>query len=376
MSVKNNKGAILITTLWIVTILTALCVSAAHRSAIVLKLSSYQIDKIKSHLIANAGVQSALAVKAAEYERGVSLTIDALSEPWASRPEIFNNHTFSDGVYTLAYSVPGEKNILYGLTDESSRIDINKASPQVLSRLIISCGVEEAQVEEIAYAIVDWRDEDNSIGQNTESELMLGAEDEYYQSLPQPYHCKNSSFEIPEELLLVKGVTPGLFYGNKGKDGKISAGLKDFVTVYTDGKLNINTAPELILAALFGIDFEQLPEKIAIFRRGSDEVIGTQDDRWFSTGAYIVERGEEGMVEVKNLSDGDWLGNTYGVTTQEYNKIKELMQAATGVKLVTSSNVYRALAQGEIRKVKTSIEAVYEFQQGKQAPVVKFWRQQ
>ena len=40
-----------------------------------------------------------------------------------------------------------------------------------------------------------------------------GAEDDYYMSLPEPYHCKNAHFDSVDELLLVKGVTPQLLYG-------------------------------------------------------------------------------------------------------------------------------------------------------------------
>ena len=64
---------------------------------------------------------------------------------------------------------------------------------------------------------MDWRDKDNL-------HRLNGAEDDYYLSLPQPYKCKNGDFTSIEELLLVRGVTPEIFYG----------GLKDMVAVYQD----------------------------------------------------------------------------------------------------------------------------------------------
>lgn len=382
MSIKDKRAAVLITSLWIVTILTALCVSVAHRSAITLKLSSYQTDKIKAHLIARAGIHKALALKRLEYEKKRSHTIDALSQLWANQPEIFKNYSFGEGFYNIAYPAPDEekgffhkqKTFLYGLSDEASRLNINKASPEMLTQLIILFGVDEDEAEEIAYCIVDWRDEDSDIGKHPEFKRILGAEDEYYQGLDKPYPCKNGDFELIEELLLVKQVSSTIFYGYKDKKGKTSVGLKDFVTIYTDGEVNINTASERVLSALFGPDFEELPQKIAAYRRGADGVIGTSDDRWFSIGTYIIERGREGMAEVKNLDDGDWLGNIYGISTEGYNKIKELMRSSD-VKISASSKVYRAIAEGEVKKIKSSIEAVYEFEPEKEIPVVRFWHQ-
>lgn len=378
-----NKGAVLITTLWIVTILTALCVSIAHRSGITLKLSSYQTDKVRAYLIARAGIYRALAQKGLEYEKGRSLTIDALSENWANDAKIFKKYSFAGGYYTLSYAIPDstkegfkqQEPFLYGLSDETSRLDINKALPQMLTQLLIQRGVDEDEAEEIAYCIIDWRDEDNDIGKEPNFERLLGAENEYYQGLDNAYPCKNSKFEMIQELLLVKGISPEIFYGGKDKEGNVFSGIKDYVTIYTDGSVNINTAPEEVIFALFGPDFEQLSQKIAAYRRGRDGTIGTKDDRWFSIGPYVIERGERGLVEVKDLNDGEWLGNIYGITTPEYNKIRELMRRSD-VKIQASSNVYRAIAEGEYRKVLSRIEAVYEFGKEKKTPVVKFWHQE
>jgi len=98
-------------------------------------------------------------------------------------------------------------------------------------------------------------------------------------------------------------MSPDIFYGKQGKDVNSLKPLKDFVTIYTNGEININTAPEEVLTALFDSEYESLPGKINIYRAGQDGNIGTKDDRWFSMGAYILERGKEGMVEVKNLEE-------------------------------------------------------------------------
>src|SRR5262249_57796060 len=55
--------------------------------------------------------------------------------------------------------------------------------------------------------ILDWIDADST-------PRSTGAEDDYYMGLNPPYHCKNGPLDSLEELLLVKGVTPQLLFGN------------------------------------------------------------------------------------------------------------------------------------------------------------------
>lgn len=100
--------------------------------------------------------------------------------------------------------------------------------------------------DEVAAAIADWIDQDD----NTES----GAETDYYATLDPPYAAKNGPFDTVEEMLLVKGVTPELLYGEDAnrngvldpneddgdetyppddQDGVLDGGLMDYLTVYS-----------------------------------------------------------------------------------------------------------------------------------------------
>jgi general secretion pathway protein K len=106
-------------------------------------------------------------------------------------------------------------------------------------------GVEQ---DEILDSILDWKDRDHE-------HRMNGAEDDYYNSLPDPYDCKDGNFDTIEELLLIKGITPELFYGSGALDkpqgalsGISALGLKDLLTTYSY-EVNKNTAPEEVLYA-------------------------------------------------------------------------------------------------------------------------------
>jgi hypothetical protein len=247
--------------------------------------------------------------------------------------------------------------------DEQSKININTASEDTISNLLLYFDVEEDLALSIAGSIIDWRDADSEIA-SSERGLLYGAEEEYYQSLAQPYSCKNAPFDNIYELLLVKNITPDIL-----------SSIKPYITVYGNGMVNINTASEPVLSALMGPDFSGLAAKIVLYRQGDDDIIGTDDDSWFSLGPVIVDRGKQGLVEIKNLQDPQWYANIYGITTEEYNRIKVLI-SVTEPEICVSSDVYRAIAQADVRKVKVRLEAVYDFSEKNKPPAIKYWYQE
>ena len=93
----------------------------------------------------------------------------------------------------------------------------------------------------IVPAIIDWIDKNDEVyvllsvttGENK------GAENDYYAELPLPYPCKNAPLDTIEEILMIKGISEENYYGEKG--------LENFVTVFTNGKININTASAEVL---------------------------------------------------------------------------------------------------------------------------------
>lgn len=99
----------------------------------------------------------------------------------------------------------------YGLVDESSRLNLNvlpivdNYPPGGVARQLLMALPD--MNEEIADSILDWLDEDDE-------PRDFGYEGEYYEGLPNPYSCKNGPLDSLDELLLVRGVTPQLLFGN------------------------------------------------------------------------------------------------------------------------------------------------------------------
>ncbi|SHO50892.1 type II secretion system minor pseudopilin GspK [Desulfopila aestuarii] len=155
---------------------------------------------------------------------------------------------------------------------ENNEMMVNK-NRELLNQLLAS-GIlmvdspEEAR--EISDALIDWLDPDDE-------ESEFGAESGYYRSLNPAYESRNGPVTEISELLLVKGITPRLLYGEGD-----SPGLADFITVHgTDGKLNINTTPLRMLQALNPLMTEELAGMLDEFRRAEGNRELLVDSGWY-----------------------------------------------------------------------------------------------
>jgi type II secretory pathway component PulK len=86
--------------------------------------------------------------------------------------------------------------------------------------------------------------------------------------------CKNAPLEILEELYLVKGFNSA--------PAPVLQGLLNNCTVRSSGKININTAPAIVLSAVPGIG-PAGADAIIAHRAGKDAIDGTADDQPFNT---------------------------------------------------------------------------------------------
>jgi len=223
-------GTILIVAMWIVLVLAGLVLIFARAMRVEAAASANHVAALQAGAVAQGALQFALfeidgSDGAYTPVTGASFEAVQVGEGffWMLNPD-----ADEDTSYT------------YGLRDESSRLNLNLATPEMLLKL-------PGMTAELAASIVDWRDPDSEV-------TTAGAESEYYLMLPKPYYCKNAPFESVEELLLVKGATAQMLFGedanrngvldnneNDGseseppdnRDGHLDRGLCDYVTVYS-----------------------------------------------------------------------------------------------------------------------------------------------
>jgi len=162
-------------------------------------------------------------------------------------------------------SLSGDVDLTLNVTDLSGRLQINAlADPTkesyraVWLRFLLSGRFaiqDREEAESLLDALADWIDQD-------EEQRPDGAEDPYYKSLAEPYSCRNGGMAAPEELLLVKGVTPAIVYGNQEREG-----ILPYVTILgEDGKVNLNAAPLPVLQALSADMTPELAQELIDFR--------------------------------------------------------------------------------------------------------------
>lgn len=232
--ISRKRGSALILTLLVVATLTGLSLSFSEESSLELNLAGYSRDGHQAYHAALSGVQAALALLSADEDKDV----DSLSEDWGKF-----------GSEDLPVTFPEEVSASGRILDESGKLNVNAMFDE-------SGGINEKREQEIlrlfqvlelpestAAALLDWLDKDNI-------ERMEGAESFYYQNLEVPYSCANAAFLTPGQLFLVKGMKDLERFGeNRDRN------LLDFLTIHSDGKININTAsPEVLQALSGGID--------------------------------------------------------------------------------------------------------------------------
>jgi general secretion pathway protein K len=185
---------------------------------------------------------------------GVNLAIHRILNHGAFPRDIESDETPLDeeaNEWRLGGQIPPivfrEGRIEIEIGNESGKININRADTRLLRMMLTPFDLDDEDKNIIVDSILDWRDGDNLYRIN-------GAEDDYYQSLDEPYGAKNGDFDSIDELLLVRGVTPEIFYG----------GLREMLTIYPRedaadlkektsgdaGRININAAPPQVLRAL------------------------------------------------------------------------------------------------------------------------------
>jgi DNA uptake protein ComE-like DNA-binding protein len=191
---------------------------------------------------------------------------------WQDNPDLFRDRlACTDGSESWYFTVYAENPIdpstpRYGVTDENGKINIAVADREQLLLL-------PNMTEELADCLLDYIDKDDE-------PRPAGAEQDYYSGLPYPYIIKNGAPATLEELLLVKGFTAAVVYGedanmngmldaneNDGDehfppdnaDGQLDTGLRGLCTTFSyevnvdsqgRPRLDLNNTPPAALAAV------------------------------------------------------------------------------------------------------------------------------
>lgn len=259
----RQRGIALLIVLWVMTILTVM----AFSFSLLTRAEGYGTltfkEGLEKKLLAEGGIDRGITeIFYRAVNRNQTLTLEG-REPWKL-----------DGTpYTVDLGTGG---CAVRVIDESGKISLNgltDSSGIILKNLLIRQGVSSEDADIIVDSILDWKDADDL-------HRLSGAESDYYQSLRRPYKARNADFETLDELILVRGMTPEILYGT----GK-TKGIIHFLTAYgKTARINVNSAPRDVLAALPGMDSE-MADRLIEFRT-SAEIRGEGDISGLLGAAY------------------------------------------------------------------------------------------
>ncbi len=240
----NEKGVALLITLLIIFTLVGMTVGFSQESGVELNLAGFGRDEARAAAAAEAGVASALSVLNAD-----NPGMDSLREDWGSfGKDIPREHGNEIAVSGFIRDECGKMNVNALLTTDGS---IEPSRRKRVERLFSLLGLGQENLD----PLLDWLDKDDD-------KRMEGAEDFHYQSLEKPYLCGNGPFISPGQIKLVKGLGKISLFGEEQEKG-----LDDYLTIYSDGKININTAPKLVLQSLSEAIDKGVAENILEYRK-------------------------------------------------------------------------------------------------------------
>ena len=322
----DNRGIAIVIVLWVVLVLSLLISGFAFTMHVETEVASYARKELKAEMLARSGIEVARMQLILGALSPTNSGFDALNQDWSTNELLYVDHELGDGIFNVK------------VTDEESKIPINRVTDLQLKRLFGLLGVDPADGDVITDSILDWID-------SSDLHRLNGAKSDYYQSLSPPYRAKNGPLDRVEELLLIRGVTPELYQGTPATDtDPARPGLAEVFTTMTSGTINVNTASSIVLQAL-GLD-EAQAQAVLARRDGADGIPGTDDDLPFHSPA-------EFFAAVGNLDPAT-------------------VQAAQPLVAVTSS-FFTVKSTGEVGGVKRTILATLYRNAGKVQTVM--WRE-
>ena len=331
---KNNQGIALLITISVTTILVAAALEYNRRARFAVISTAAVRDHFTMSNMAASGVYAAMALLVKDKSES---DFDSLQEDWANSEkidEILQEISFEKGKLSVT------------ITDELSKIQVNalvsfpdsrvfnQAQVMLWDRYLRLIGSEEQLKEEsdpvaIVNSVKDWLDS----GDDDATTGLSGAESNYYEDLEPPYASRNGPIPDLTELLLIKGITPELYYGS----GE-TPGLSQYMTVHGmrlgtgttfnwPGRININTADLPVLAALLGIENADVAQTLYDFRQE-------------------IEAGKD----INDISNTKW-----------YKEIPGLGDIAMDPKLITtSSDVFRIESEAAVDNIKSYVTAIVQ----------------
>lgn len=233
-------------------LLIAMYLRYMNTAGLLVRIDTRLETALQNRWAAQAGLEYAISLLTAQ--RGIA---KAYTDSWKLKSDATVEEPLRIGVSSCTVLI----------IDESSKANINRVNEDFLVKLfsfydlgiaasfsIIGEEMDLGSSARLAQRILDYMDEDDS-------PRPLGAESSFYIEhgyLPP----RNAPIEDIRELYNIPGVTEELFVASGTRPG-----LEDLLTVYGDGKINLNTAHEGVVRAVAGLPRDYDSDRVEDFYR-------------------------------------------------------------------------------------------------------------
>ncbi len=293
---QSKRGIAIILVLVAITVLGALAGGFAYSMKIEMRLAQNHNNEAEMEWLGRSGVELAKYVLAQQLTQPGG-RFDSLNQKWAGGQGVTNEGLAEIELENVQL---GSGAFSVKIIDQERFFNINVADEEILQRAMNMVGVDGADATAISDCILDWRDTDDATH-------LKGAEsDDYYLRQQPPYYAKNGPIDDLTELMLIKGITPEMYWGPSGTNYARAAsasfsttrldqsgvqtmdvGLKDLFTPISGRLININTASAAVLQLIPGFD-ANVATGIIQARAGPDGVEGNDDDTPFHNVGELI----------------------------------------------------------------------------------------
>jgi general secretion pathway protein K len=306
---KGQRGMAIFIVLICLAVLVGMAAIFSYNMKVEMKLAANSNNETDMEWLGRSGVEYAKWILALEMTlpgRGQRFT--ALNQKWAGGTGETNDVLAGISMTDVPC---GDGKFSIKITDAERKFNINSMAfnEALMNESLIQIGVDASEIPGIVSSIQDWIDPGDQ-------PRMGGAKTEYYMGQNPPYQAKNAPIDDLSELMLIKGITPEIYWGPSSTNHPpipllqktqiapggvvpttplISVGLADIFTTVSNGKLNINTCTASELR-MIGMD-ESMASHVIALRAGPDGQDGNEDDVPFDNPGEIVNAVPPQLVQ-------------------------------------------------------------------------------
>lgn len=341
---RADSGVALLLSLVFVALLAVLVFGFIYEMEVDASFAQNQGSDFQAYLAARSAVANGLLLLAEHYDQNLESGMPPVDS-------LMDSTQWSEG---LPFEPLNDATMRTSIMDEYGKINLNALLILNQDRLIRNEPLIQALRQFFALrldsandpvdAIIDWLDYGDMDAEEPE-----GAENDYYIGLENPYPCKNGPMDSIEELLLIKGIIPELYFGDPEQE---QLPLSEYLTVHGDwaGRVNVNTASEEVIAAIIAGHTGNMDQAAA--QQIHDEARTAPFEDLSRLRQYIPPPPADGRRRVRRPRDG---GPPQEVDQRELQRRAQSDQLNRMFRI--NSNAFRIYGDGLADDIMVRVEA-------------------